>query len=175
MAATRTSFTDRMLRAAMLNAAVYEEIEADTGATWSAALVVILGSLAAGLGSGLRLGPGGFIIVVLAALAAWSLYAWITYFLGTTILKGKDTQADWGEVARTLGFANSPRLLLVLSIVPGLGPLVAAILPLWILATTVSALRAALDMSTVRAIVLAIVGFVAQAWLTIFLLGLQSG
>lgn len=170
--ATPTSFTDRMIRAAMLKDAVYEEVEADRGATMQAALVVVLGSLAVGIGSGANVGFLGIVAGVIAALASWSLYAWIVYFFGTTILKGSATKAEWGELARTLGFANSPRILLVFVGVPGLGPLVNAIVALWLLATTIVAVRASLDVSTARAVVVAIVALVAQVALTLFLLGL---
>jgi hypothetical protein len=169
-----TSFTDRMVRAAKLEVAVYEEVEADRGATLQAAMVVVLGSLAAGVGSVGRLGFLGFIVVVVVALGAWSFYAWITYFLGTTILKGEQTKTEWGELARTLGFASAPRLLLALNVIPGLAGLVSTVVALWLLATTVVALRAALDMTTARAIVVAVVGWIAQAWLTALLIALQQ-
>jgi hypothetical protein len=164
-----------MVRASTLNTAVYEEVEADREATLQAALVVVLGSIAAGVGSAGRLGLVGFVVVVVAALAAWSLYAWITYFLGTTLLKGAQTKTEWGELARTLGFANAPRLLLALNAIPGLATVVTTVVAFWLIATTVVALRAALDMSTGRAIVVAVLGWIAQGVLTAFLISLQGG
>ncbi len=173
-AAGHTSFVNRMLRAAQLDAAVYEEIEADKTATTQAALVVVLGSVAVGLGSGARFGLVALVVVTLAGLAAWSFYAWITYWLGTGPLKGPATEADWGQIARTLGFANSPRLLLVVGVV-GLDALVRVVVAIWILVTTVVALRASLDVTTGRAVAVAIVGWLVQAILTAILIGLQAG
>ncbi len=169
-ALAQTSFVNRMLRAAQLDAAVYEEIEADQTATTQAALVVVLGSLAAGLGAGARFGLVALVVVTIAALAAWSFYAWITYWLGTGPLKGPATEADWGQVARTLGFANSPRLLLILGVV-GLDAIV-LVVAIWILVTTVVALRASLDLTTGRAVAVAIVGWLVQAVLTLVLIRL---
>ena len=46
-----SSLTERMIRAAKLDATLYEEVEADRDATGQAMSVVILSSLAVGLGS----------------------------------------------------------------------------------------------------------------------------
>ena len=46
------SLGNRMIRAAKLDVSLYEEVEADTGATGQAMLVVVLSSLAAGIGIG---------------------------------------------------------------------------------------------------------------------------
>jgi len=45
------SLFTRMRRAARLDAALYEEVEADHSALWQATSVVVLSSLAAGIGS----------------------------------------------------------------------------------------------------------------------------
>lgn len=172
--ATTSSFADRIVGAATFNDRVYEEVEADRSATMQAVLVVVLGAIAAGIGATVRAGFIGLIVVVLVALASWTFYAWLTYWLGTGILKGEHTQADWGQVARTLGFANAPRLVLVLDVL-GLGFLLNGIVQLWILVTTVVALRAALDVTTGRAIAIAAAGWIVQVLVTGLLIALQSG
>ncbi|OLC57987.1 MAG: hypothetical protein AUH85_01920 [Chloroflexi bacterium 13_1_40CM_4_68_4] len=169
----RTSFTDRLIRSARLDPAVYEEVEADTSATTQAAIVVVLGAISAGVVNGMRLGIVSLVVVSLLGLASWSFYAWLAYFFGGTVLKGPQTRTDWGEIARTLGFASSPRLLLLLAAIPGLG-VITLLIPFWIIATTVVALRAALDCSTARAIVVAIIASFAQHVLTVVLLYLQT-
>lgn len=153
---------DRIVGAARLDDAVYEEVENDRGATGQAALVVILTSLAAGIGSIGELGIGGFIGITLGALLGWAVYAWLAYFIGTRLLAGPQTVADWGELARALGFAQSPRFLLILGIVPVLGALVALAVVIWMLITTVIALRSALDFSTGRAIATGLIALLAQ-------------
>ena len=47
------SLSDRMIRAAKLDVALYEEVEADTTANGQAFLAVIIASLAAGIGVGI--------------------------------------------------------------------------------------------------------------------------
>ena len=50
-ASLATGINRRMLRAALLDADLYEEVEADRGATRQASLVVVLSAVAAGIGS----------------------------------------------------------------------------------------------------------------------------
>ncbi len=151
-----------MIRAARLDQSLYEEVEHDRDATRQAALVVAGTSVAAGVGGGFALGVGGLIFITIASIIGWALYAWLTYFIGTRWLAGPDTEADWGQMARALGFANSPRALLIFGVVPALAGLLAVIVGIWVLVATVIAIREALDFSTGRAIGTAIIGWLAQ-------------
>lgn len=158
-AGPRRSFVERVIGAAKLDGGVYEEVEHDPGATKQAAALVVLGSIATGV---VALGSGqiaDFAIGIVLGLVAWAAYAWLAYFIGTRLLAGPDTSASWSEVARTMGFAQAPRLLLVVSFVPVLGQIVAAVVSIWFLVTTVVALRAALDFGTWRAIATAILSW----------------
>jgi hypothetical protein len=153
-----------MIGAARLRTETYEEVEADRSATVQAALVVVLVALATGIGN---LGSGnyiGLVVGVASGLVGWAFWAWITYFIGTRILRTPDTDADWGQLARTLGFAQSPGVLKVLGVVPAIGPGVFAIVSIWQLIAMVIAIRQALDYtSTWRAIAVAAIGFIAYA------------
>ena len=118
------SFTERMIGAAKLDVHVYEEVETDTGATSQAMGVVLLASLAGGIGA-VGLGTGGlgsFIIGAIAALIGWVSWAFVTYIIGTRLLPEPQTRADVGELMRTLGFAQSPGLLRIFGSLPGVGP-----------------------------------------------------
>ena len=114
------SFLARVIGAARLNSSVYEEVEHDRDGTKQAAVLVVLGAIAAGIGAIADGGILGLVYGVVFGLLAWAVYAWITYFIGTKLLAGAETSADWGELARTLAFANGPRLLLVIAVVPAL-------------------------------------------------------
>ena len=151
----------RMIGAAKLDTAIYEEVEADTSATQQALTVVVLVALATGIGTFGSGGPLGLIVGIVAGIGLWALWAWITYFVGTTILKTAETKADWGQLARTLGFAQSPGVLKVVGFIPVFGPLVFAIASIWQLVAMVVAIRQALDYtSTWRAVGVALVGFI---------------
>ena len=152
----------RMIGAAMLRTGTYEEVEADTSATKQAMLVVVLVSLASGIGN---VGAGGVMALVfgiVAALAGWVFWAWITYFVGTKILATPETHANWGELARTLGYAQTPGLFKVFGFLPVIGPIVFFLATIWQLIAAIIAIRQALDYtSTRRAIGVAVIGFLA--------------
>ena len=151
----------RMMGAARLDAAIYEEVESDPSATKQALTVVILVALATGIGTFGTGGPAGLVVGIVAGIGLWALWAWITYFVGTTILKTGETEANWGQLARTLGFAQSPGLLKVAGFIPVLGPWVFTIASIWQLVAMVIAIRQALDLtSTWRAVGVAMVGFI---------------
>ena len=162
------SITDRMKGAALLDNATYEEVEADTTATGQAAVVVVLGAIASGIGMAGG-GSGGIIAGVLGSLIGWVLWAGITYLIGDKVLGGT---ATWGELLRTLGFAQAPRVLAVLGLIPGLRWIVAAVISVWLLITGIVAIRQALDFSTGKAIATALLGWLAMM-IPMALLGLS--
>ncbi len=164
------SFLDRMVGAAKLNVGVYEEVEADTGATGQAMGVVLLSSLAGGIGSvGLGAGgSGGVVAGGIGALLGWVSWAFVTYLIGTRLLPEPQTRADVGELMRTLGFAQSPGLVRILGVIPVLGPLVLIVVSIWMLVAMVIAVRQALDYTnTLRAVGVCLVGWVLSLVITI--------
>jgi hypothetical protein len=152
----RRSIFDRMKGAAMLDVATYEEVEADTTATNQAAVVVAIVAVAAAIG-GARSGNNGIIGGLIGAFLMWAVAAGLTYFIGTRVFKGT---ATWGELLRTLGFAQSPGVLYVLGIIPFFGGLARLAGAIWILVASVIAIRQALDFSTQKAVFTALI-----AWL----------
>ncbi len=152
--------TDRMLRAAMLDATVYEEVEADTNATWQAVGVVVLSSFCAGIGSGAEGGIGGIIVWTLVALIGWYVWAYLMYVIGTRILPEAQTEANPGELLRTIGFSSAPGVLRVVGVIPGLRSIVFIVVSIWMLVAMVIAVRQALDYtSTVRAVGVCSLGY----------------
>lgn len=79
------SFQDRIIRAAKLDVSLYEEVEADKGALPQAMGVVVLSSVAAGLGSIERAGLSAISIGTITALIGWYVWAYITYFIGVRL------------------------------------------------------------------------------------------
>jgi hypothetical protein len=156
-----SSFTERMIGAAKLDAAIYEEVEADTTATGQALLVVVLSSVAAGLSFVTINGVTGVIWGTLAAIVGWIVWAGITYLVGTKMLPEPQTKADMGQLLRTIGFAMSPGILRIFGIIPVIGFLVNLVVMFWLLAAVVVAVRQALDYkSTGRAVGVCLIGFV---------------
>ena len=157
------AFMDRMLRAAKFDAHLYEEVEADKSTMRQAMGVVVLSSLAAGVGSITTMGFGGILLGTLAALGGWYIWAYLTYFIGTKFLPEPQTEADLGQLLRTTGFSSSPGLIRVLGIIPGLGTVVFVVASVWMLVAMVIAVRQALDYTaTWRAVAVCAIGWIIQ-------------
>ena len=155
----------RMLGAARLSVHTYEEVEQDTSATKQALIVVVLVSIAAGVG-GLLAGDDvdivrGFGFGIIRGIVTWAVWALVTMFIGTKLLKTEATEADWGQLARTTGFAQTPGLLNVLVFLSGFITIVVGI---WQLVTMVIAVRQALDYtSTLRTVFVVLIALIPAA------------
>ena len=159
---TSRSMIDRMLGALRLQADVYEEVEADQKATGEAAFIVVATSLVSGAVNGVLTGASSGFFGALGSLLGWAFYAWVAYLVGVKLFPGPQTKSNWGELARTLGYANTARFLILFELVPGLRAITRLVVAIWVLVATVVALRAALDITTGRAIWIAIASAIAQ-------------
>lgn len=156
------SFTERMIGAAKLDVRTYEEVEADTGALGQAMGVVVLQSIAAGIGSLAYGGVTGLVIGTIAGLIGWFLWALVIFVVGTKLLPEPQTRSDVPELMRTIGFASAPGLLMVFGVIPILGGLVRLGVSIWMLVAMVIAVRQALDYkSTGRAVGVCVLGWLA--------------
>jgi hypothetical protein len=171
-ASTSVSLPDRMMRASRLNTQLYEEVEADTNATNQALLVVVLVSLASGIGSMIgaammsSAAPGlptpnpiaALLTGLVGALIGWAVWSYVIYFVGTRFFGG---QASYGELLRTLGFAESPGVLLILSFIPIVGALLSFAVGIWILVASFIGIRQALDIDNAKTVFTILLGIVA--------------
>jgi hypothetical protein len=165
-----SNLIERAIRAAKLDATLYEEVEADKTALGQATIVVVASSVAAGIGSIAHGGVAGLFLGAVAALIGWYVWAYLTYVIGTKILPEAQTEADFGQLLRTIGFSSSPGVIQALGIIPGLGKIMAIAAAVWMLAAMVVAVRQALDYSGVgRAIGVCVIGWIVQG-IIIFLL-----
>ncbi len=171
-----SDFGSRIFRAARLEVGLYEEVEADKSALGQAMGVVVLSSIAAGIGSTAKTGLFGMLMMVVAALVGWYIWAYLTYFIGTKLLAEPQTKADHGELLRTIGFSSSPGLIRVLGIIPGMQSIVFPIAEIWMLVAMVIAVRQALDYSsTLRAIGVCLIGWIIQMVLFVLLFSILGG
>ena len=172
----RTSIVDRMFGAARLDVHTYEDVESDSSATLQAVWVVVLVSVASGIGLlGTGGGLGGLITGVVLGVVQWAIWAFVTYWIGTRILPTPETHATWGQLARTTGFAQSPGVLKVLGFIPGIGLTIFFVVSLWQFAAMVIAVRQALDYSsTWRALGVVAIGFVI-VMVVLLIFGLRFG
>ena len=92
----KSSFQDRIIRAAKLDSNLYEEVEADKGALWQAMTVVVFSSIAAGIGIGLKTGGfSGIITGTMASLISWYLCLSHLFYRHKIPSRATDTSRPW--------------------------------------------------------------------------------
>ena len=170
---TTNSYLQRLIGAMSLNAAIYEEVEADRTATGQALATVLLSSVAAGIGSRGIEAPSltSIIFISTVSLIAWVAWALLTFEIGGRLMPEPQTRVDAGELLRTIGFAASPGILRFFRFIPFLGPLLSFVVGIWIVAAMIIAIRQALDYKSIgRAAVVCLI-----AWFVSILMGIVFG
>ena len=154
---------DRIFRAIKIDVELYEEVERDKSATIQAGLVVVLSSMAAGVGA-LQLGASNFLLAPIFSLISWYVWAYIIFFVGVKLFPEKNTKSNNGELLRTIGFSSAPGLLRVFGVTPDLMAVTFIGSAFWMLACMVVGVRAALDYKSLwRALGVVIVAWLFQA------------
>jgi len=163
-------FVNRIIRACKLDISLYEEVEADNSATFQAALVVVLSSLAAGVGA-LSLGASNFLMAPILSLVSWYVWAYLIYIIGAKLFPEPNTKADHGQLLRTIGFSSAPGLIRVFGFTPELMSITFIGAGIWMFIAMIIAVRQALDyQSTWRAVGVVVIGFLVQAIVLVMLM-----
>lgn len=141
-------FLQRMIRAAKLDADLYEEVEADKEAITQSLMVVLLISVIHGI---LSLASGGGLVGLVSgtilSVILWFFWVYIVFVVGTRWFPESQTRSDIGELLRTTGFAASPRILAIIGLVLNAKTmaLLGLVLTFWTIAAMVVAVRQAMD------------------------------
>ena len=157
---------NRIIVVLTLNVNTYEEIEADKNATIQSFSIVVLSSIVTAIilkpDTGFSL--PNFISAIIIGIFLWGLWALVTMFVGTKLLPTQETSSNWGELARTTGYAQAPKLFSIFALIPILTTIVLFIVGVWNLITMIIAIRQALDYtSTWRAVFVVLLGFLPYA------------
>lgn len=158
MAHTGT-FVERVKGALMLDPQTYADVAQDKSATGQAMAVVALATMLSGA-RGATSGALGIVSGVVWALLGWAVFAVAAYALGTTLLKGRDTRASFGQVLRATGFAYAPSMFSIFVLIPFMGFFVFLMVIFWSFAASIVSLQQVFQVSTVRALVIALVSVV---------------
>jgi len=156
------SFQDRVVGAMRLQASTFEDIEHDPSAVSQAAIVVVAVTIAGSIAA-LRYGLflGATVASIVFALIGWAIGSAVVWLVGTRLMPGKNTEADFQQVLRVVGFAQAPGLFNVLGIIPFFGWLVRVVVWIWTLVALVIAVRQALDYDdTLKAVLVCIIAWV---------------
>ncbi len=168
-------FINRIFRAIKIDIELYEEVEKDKSATIQAGLVVVLSSLAAGVGA-LQLGVSNFVFAPILSLLSWYVWAYVIYFVGVKLFGGPSTKSDHGELLRTIGFSSAPGLIRVFGITPELMSVTFIGSAFWMLACMVVAVKSALDYDSMwKSLGVVIVAWLFQAFFLFLIIILFKG
>jgi hypothetical protein len=96
----------------------------------------------------------------------------VAWFVGTKLFGGTATP---GELLRTIGFAQSPGVLNVLSFIPIIGGFISIITGIWSLVAGVVAVRQALDFDTGKAIMTTVVGWIFLVLVVVLITAVVGG
>lgn len=168
------SFTNRLVGVLRLSPATFEDVEHDQNATVQALIVVVLAALTTGIGAAGNNGNSGLIGGIVGAILGWIAFSVFAFAIGARFFATSATSVSIGQVLRTVGFAQAPKLLLIVGFVPIFGGIVALIAWIWFVAAAVVGLRQAFDFTTERAIGTAVGALIAQAIVAI-IIGLIFG
>ena len=168
-------FFYRIYRAIKIDIDLYEEVEKDKSATFQAGIVVVLSSLAAGVGA-LQLGVSNFLFAPVMSLLSWYVWAYVIYFVGVKLFGGPTTKSNHGELLRTIGFSSAPGLIRVFGVTPDLMTVTFIGSAFWMLACMVVAVKSALDYESLwKALGVVIVAWLFQALFLLLVLILFKG
>ena len=168
-------FINRLYRAIKIDIDLYEEVEKDKSATVQAGIVVVLSSLAAGVGA-LQLGASNFLIAPILSLLSWYVWAYVIYFVGVKLFGSPSTRSNHGELLRTIGFSSAPGLIRVFGVTPDLMTVTFVGSAFWMLACMVVAVKSALDYESLwKAFGVVIVAWLFQAFFLLLVIILFKG
>ena len=171
----KSNFLNRIYRAIKIDPDLYEEVEHDKSATFQAATVVVLSSLAAGVGA-IHLGASNFLLGPLVSLASWYFWAFLIYIVGTKLFPDKQTKSDHGELLRTIGFSSAPGIIRVFGFTPELMTVTFIGSAFWMLACMVVAVKSALDYDSLwKAFGVVVVSWLFQAFFLLLVIVLFKG
>ena len=154
-----STLTQRLIGTACLDSQSYEEIEADHHVNVQAIAIVLISSVAASIGAGIKSMEDTLFLLVFA-VANWIIWVLLTLFIGTKLLPQRETRSDFGEIFRTTAFSSAPGVFRILGLVPVIGWYLFIGATIWMLLTFVIAIRQALDFeSTGRALAVSLLGW----------------
>ncbi|HZW04034.1 MAG TPA: Yip1 family protein [Anaerolineaceae bacterium] len=149
---------DRIIRAIRLDPGLYRKVADDEGLTGEAVVIVVVVALIGALGVAFSADQGllAYILQVInSLLVGWLLWAVVAYFVGNAL----GGRSSIGEMARTLGYANAPRLLSVFGFIPCIGWIISLIGWVLSLAAAVIGIRESMEFDTTKALITAGIGF----------------
>ena len=142
-----------VMRVVLLDVDFFKEAATDKSLSVQAAVVVVVASGMAGVGSAIAENVpvvASVLAGIIAGIVGWLLWSGVSFVIGTRVFGG---ESDFDEMLRVIGFAFAP---LAFGVVPYLGFPAAA----WMLLAAVIAVREGLGIPTPKALITMAAGWV---------------
>ena len=160
-----TLFLNRLLRSMKIDPEVFNEVQKDKKATFSAAIVVILSSTAAGIGAA-SLGAGNFILAPIFSLISWFVWAYIVYFVGVKLFPDLKTKTTQFALLRAIGFSSAPGIIRIFGFNESLMTVTFIGSAFWMLACMIVAVKETLNYKSLwKALGVVIISWFMQAFI----------
>ena len=157
-------FFRRMLRAVQFEPQLFLEVANEKRLLGQAMVVVVLSSIASGIGS-----VGGrteeIPMAIVYAFGGWMVWSFSVYLIGARLLPARETDTTLRAVLCATGFASAPGLLRLLAFFPPFTAIVLFGATLWMLGTTLVAAQQVLRYRSLpRTIGVSLLGWLIYQW-----------
>ena len=165
-------FLNRIYRSIKIDPEVFDEVQKDKNATIAAGTVVVLSSLAAGVGAS-HLGAVNFFLAPALSLITWFVWAYIVYFVGVKLFPDPRTKTTQAALLRSIGFSSAPGMIRILGFNEDLMSVMFVGSAFWMLACMVVAVKQTLNYKSLwKALGVVIIAWLTQAFMLIIILTL---
>jgi hypothetical protein len=137
------TFVSRMIRAAKLDASLFEELINDPSTQGQSIWVVAILAMATGYGMFSRAGVTAVNSCLVTTFLAWYFWAFTLYFFGTYLFRNIVTKTDRKTVLRVVAFASAPGVLRLLGVFPHTTGILFIVTSVWIIAASVIGIKLA--------------------------------
>jgi hypothetical protein len=163
-------FINRIYRSVKIDPEVFDEVQKDKNATLTAGIVVVLSSLAAGIGAS-HLGAVNFYLAPALSLVTWFVWAYIVYFVGVKLFPDFKTKTTHLALLRSIGFSSAPGIIRVLGFNEDLMSVTFIGSSFWMLACMVVAVKQTLNYKSLwKALGVVVIAWLVQAFALICIL-----
>jgi hypothetical protein len=165
-------FLNRIYRSIKIDPEVFDEVQKDRKATIAAGIVVVLSSLAAGIGAS-HLGVVNFFLAPGLSLVTWFVWAYIVYFVGVKLFPDVKTKTTHMALLRSIGFSSAPGMIRIFGFYEDLMTVMFVGSAFWMLACMVVAVKQTLNYKSLwKALGIVIIAWFVQAFILIIILAL---
>ena len=169
-----TLFLNRIYRSIKIDPEVFDEVQKDKNATIAAGIVVVLSSLAAGIGAS-HLGTINFFLAPVLSLVTWFVWAYIIYFVGVKLFPDLKTKTTHLALLRSIGFSSAPGMIRIFGFNGDLMTVMFVGSAFWMLVCMVVAVKQTLNYKSLwKSLGIVIIAWLTQAFILIIILALTS-